>query len=353
MMQMLKMTGYLSDKLKVLSFVSIVSVIYSHMYYTEVSGMTIMQSLQEFVGGSLGRIAVPLFYTISGYLYFLKTDNGLQSIYQKMKKRVRTLFVPYMIANTLTFIFYVLLNCCTRVSPTLDNIINFKILDSLASGNIFFVFKLIFWDPIAFQLWFLRDLMIFVLLSPVVYLWLRQTVKSNLKVGITLVLFAVAAYYNYHISWVIVGGLFAMSDKMSIIDYKYKGNKLVAISLMFLVLVLCVLNIMTSIPNISNVIPFIGVPAVWILYDVIVNGRLLCNRKLMSLLCKFTFFIYLVHEPLLNIFKKIPLLFGKNEINFIVSYLVTPWIFIAFALALGLFLKKYFNKIYSVYTGGR
>lgn len=42
--------------------------------------------LQFIISGMVGRIAVPLFYIISGYLFFLNVPQGMQSIYKKYIK---------------------------------------------------------------------------------------------------------------------------------------------------------------------------------------------------------------------------------------------------------------------------
>ena len=83
------MTQYLSDKLRVLSLISIILVLYIHsgFHADEIEGMVMNDRVQEFVSGMMGRCAVPLFYVISGYLFFLKVPEGMKSIYGKMRKR--------------------------------------------------------------------------------------------------------------------------------------------------------------------------------------------------------------------------------------------------------------------------
>ncbi len=70
------MTKFLSDKFKVLSFISIILVLYIHSgfhdYPNEIQGMVFNTNLQNFISGMIGRCAVPLFYAISGYLFFLQ-----------------------------------------------------------------------------------------------------------------------------------------------------------------------------------------------------------------------------------------------------------------------------------------
>lgn len=79
------MTQYLSDKLKVLSFISIMLVLYIHSDFKEqdILGMFWNNKIQVIISEMIGRCAVPLFYIISGFLFFLNVPNGLNSIYKK------------------------------------------------------------------------------------------------------------------------------------------------------------------------------------------------------------------------------------------------------------------------------
>ena len=170
------MTPYLSDKLKVLSFFSIILVLYIHSGFhdipNEIQGMPFNHYLQESISGMLGRCAVPLFYAISGYLFFLNTDKGISAIWKKMKKRVRTLLIPFIIAALYFPIFLLSL----ELLPFTKNFINsssafsenlqlpiIEIISSLfyaASGET---------TPWAFHLWFLRDLIIIIAISPLLF----------------------------------------------------------------------------------------------------------------------------------------------------------------------------------------
>jgi hypothetical protein len=91
------------------------------------------------------------------------------------------------------------------------------------------------------------------------------------------------------------------------------------------------------------------------MYGVIVpQSFFLSSHKWLAKVCGFTFFIYLFHEPTLNIVRKlIVFVLGKNETGYLVSYLISPWIFVLFAVIVGMALKKYVPKIYSIAVGGR
>lgn len=85
------MTPFLSQKIKLLSLISIILVLYIHSgfhdYPNEIQGMPFNFKLQDFISGKIGRCAVPLFYAISGYLFFLNLNNK-NILWAKIKKRI-------------------------------------------------------------------------------------------------------------------------------------------------------------------------------------------------------------------------------------------------------------------------
>lgn len=114
---------------------------------------------------------VPLFFFFSGYLFFC-TKNGTncftsRDYFSKLRKRVRTLLVPYIFWNIAVLALFAILH---RFTPGLinaenHNVYNYSCMEFIRS----------FWNypndmPINYPFWFLRDLMIMILISPIVYL---------------------------------------------------------------------------------------------------------------------------------------------------------------------------------------
>jgi surface polysaccharide O-acyltransferase-like enzyme len=72
------MTKKLVNKLKVVSFISIVLVIFIHSYninYSEIQEESLILRFNFFtqflISQGISRIAVPIFFAISGYLFFV------------------------------------------------------------------------------------------------------------------------------------------------------------------------------------------------------------------------------------------------------------------------------------------
>ena len=92
-----------SNKIKILSFCSIIFVVWMHAYYLESERWPIIYFAQKFVA-LFADFAVPLFFIISGFLFFTnfnKVGGTANFFISKIKKRMRTLILPYVIWCTL------------------------------------------------------------------------------------------------------------------------------------------------------------------------------------------------------------------------------------------------------------
>ncbi|WP_454879211.1 acyltransferase family protein [Sphingobacterium detergens] len=123
---------------------------------------------------------VPLFFFISGFLFFYKTAGFSREIYlQKLKNRIRSLLVPYIFWNLLIILLLMLAQTFlsgSLVSGRNKLITDYNLLDWLWS----------FWDtshvnpltkktlPINSPFWFIRDLMVVVLFSPLIYILIKK-----------------------------------------------------------------------------------------------------------------------------------------------------------------------------------
>lgn len=349
------MTQYLSEKLKVLSFAAIILVLYIHSGFhdtsNEIQGMTFNHYLQESISDMLGRCAVPLFYAISGYLFFLNTDKGISAIGRKMKKRIKTLLVPFVIAALFFPVFYLLM----EQLPFTNSYINGeKAFSKNLQLPVAEIFASLFWhvpggtSPWAFHLWFLRDLILIVAISPLLY-YVRKAIGGSV---LTLVLFLLSFFQFevvpvYALFWFMAGDAFLV--KLDKVNTYW-------IPVMFIVLSISELAY-PGLPWKQVRIPIIalGIISIWNLYNRIVPITFeLKKHKWLAIACQFTFFIYLFHEPTLNIVRKLlVVLLGHSSLGFATNYLVSPWIFSCLFIIVGYYFKKYLPRIYAICVGGR
>lgn len=351
------MTAYLSKKIRILSAISILMVLYIHMYYTEGSEMPALRIVEDSIGQGLCLIAVPLFYMISGYLFFLKC-HGLKSIPGKLRKRVRTLLLPYLIANILTFAFYVALNLLIWTIPSLGDVVNFRVLDNAIEAGTWDTLYLIFINPpIAFQLWFVRDLMVAMICSPLLYIIIKWSVTAKWRTillsGILLIFLSVPSKVPFLSAfiWFTAGGMVTIGAYQ--LENTIPKSSVYILSIIYLFIPI-VIQFFSLDPLIAHYIPIVGIPALWGIYDLIAKRHVSStDNRLTLIFSSYTFFVYLCHEPLLNIFKKLPLLVSRDETTFIISYILIPIIFYIFACGLAKLLKAFYPNIYYIYTGGR
>lgn len=202
-----------------LRFPLIILVVYIHYYGdsiasstgTDTIGIQFYDSLRNMMCHVVSRSAVPIFFLISGYYFFYGKAFTLEAYKQKIKKRVRTLLVPYILWNTLLILVTLARKIAAvmlkgkPLSSITDYFSQHGWLDMYWScnslgthtdwlGNVIHPSG---WAPILVPMWFLRSLIIVSLLSPLIY-WF---IKKCGKVYLTVLLFA----YLSHI-WIYVPG---------------------------------------------------------------------------------------------------------------------------------------------------
>ena len=137
----------------------------------------------------LPRISVPLFFVISGFLFFYNCDFNSDSYLRKIKTRVRTLLVPYLLWNIIA-IDFVICRCTVLKEPYEINISLGRILNTFfnnGNNNGIIIQQLTtvkeMPEPICGVLWYVREIMLMALITPVIY-WLIK--KCRLWVVIAL-----------------------------------------------------------------------------------------------------------------------------------------------------------------------
>ena len=134
----------------------------------------------EMVSNVLARISVPLFYVVSGYLFFHSGGEfGRDAYMAKLRRRFHSLFIPYVVWNLLavawlTFHILLMSHIGSGDSAGIDFRFSFaRLLNTLTYSNSANGFIVHLDDvghgalsvfPADVPLWFVRDLMIIVLI---------------------------------------------------------------------------------------------------------------------------------------------------------------------------------------------
>lgn len=350
------------EKIKAVSFIVGIMVIYVHSYNIRLYNDTIFFPIdyasifniytQEFISGTLTRIASPIFFIISGFLLF-KEDNFSKSIYlRKVKNRFYTLFIPYFFWSfTYIAIYFILQN-----SPFISQF--FK-------GNIFKDYTFlelmyhIFIDVFNYPLWFIRDLMYMVLISPLFYLFIKYLHKPTLFILLILWFARINDTNNFEFfksksMLFFAFGIYLAIHNRDILNKKIPKSIAYLILLVYLSILLLKTYFITfdikfdvAISLMHNLSIILGIVLFWNLLNFI-------NKTPFLKLSRYSFIFYVFHEPMLFFIKKGSyLLLGQTVHVSFTIYFLAP-ILVMFILVLFIHIMlKFFPTFYYITTGGR
>ena len=354
------MTSYLSQKIKRVSFLSIIMVVVLHCYNLDNKqngiilhfGKDYNWVIQNFFSYGITRVAVPMFFIISGYLFFLGFTNQKGVLVEKIKKRIKTIVIPYFFWTIFGVLLYFIMQSIPRLLPFFNKklVINYTFSDW---------FNAVFVELVPYQLWFLRDLIVMVLLSwlifflikkfkfllPVVSFWSWFFNQNTVFLSSESILFfslgaSIALYYPEFLE--------KTSTKKYLFFLSWMGLVTFKIALLYF------FKEEKTIINLTHKTSIIlGLLAFWYIYDTLYPKTKRFFLK-WDKIFEYSFFIYVFHEPLLTIIKKTLFLFlGKKVLSYFIIYCLSPFITISICLITGFVLKKYFKKGYEFSTGNR
>ncbi len=304
----------------------------------------------------VARMAVPLFFLFSGYLFFRHTDTFTFDCYKsKLVKRSRTLLVPYLFWNAAILFFYFVVQQAGLSSGRYKPIIDYAPTEWL----------LAFWNmptadgstsaPIDYPLWFLRDLMVIVLLSPIVHAVVK---RLHLYVLVPVVLLwicncetGIQGLSTTVICFFSLGAYFALRRQ----HFVRIMQRLLPVALP-LYIVMAIVELFSTgssyVTYLHNTGILVGIVAlVGLTARRLEQGRWKIRRRLSDS----SFFLFAYHAIPLSLLIKIclNLLHPHTEAALIALYFIIPAIIVAAGVALYALLKKYLPTITALITGGR
>ena len=101
-------------------------------------------------------------FIISGYLFFLKFEGSISGFINQYRKRFRSLVVPYFLWSTWSLLYFFILQLFPQARPFFYN-------DLVVNYSFATFFDKVVIHPNAYQLWYVRDLIIMVVFSPLIY----------------------------------------------------------------------------------------------------------------------------------------------------------------------------------------
>ena len=301
------------DVISALRLPLIVLVTYAHSYGRVAEGYSLIGSgwdsyeiLKIAMNQTLVKVAMPTFFVMSGYLFFANVEKFNKEIYQqKLWRRIKTLLIPYIIWNLL-------------MAAKLK------------------VFSLsIFWTPANMPLWFLRDLMIVSLLTPIIYIGVR-------KLGYWLFVLLLPIYLTgiwaiqpglnpYAICFFTLGAFLSIRE-MNLIDTCLKLEK----SAYTLTIVLALVMIL-SYPSVAYSLLLLCFRVVSVMAAFCLAYRIFSrtDKRIPKTVCDASYFIFLAHYVFF--FSLIDdtffSLFGMSTPSLCIHYLLCPLLKVAIFIA--------------------
>lgn len=287
------------------------------------------------------NLAVPTFFLISSFLFYRNFTINLY--FKKIKSRFRSLFIPYIIWNTFYCIAFIL---CNQL-PFLEGKFNSYVVFDLKTNLIGIIMS--DYTP----LWFVRDLMIFVIFSPAIYYLMKNKIIGALSIIALFILNAcIALPYEHMLYWTPIyftGAYISIHYYKKVMTSQFISRKLLAFIIILFTVYIIALNLCKS-PFLLFSYRFISPICFWILIDYIFNYKSIQIKPFFH----YAFFIYANHFFLLTGLQKVWfMLFPKNEYTFAFAYFGIALITIIVLIYVAFFIQKRFNKAYYTLTGGR
>lgn len=351
-----------SERLSVLRFPLIVGVVFIHAYSTEVgfsngavgtidSGY-LVGFMRDLISQGLARLAVPLFFLLSGYFFFLNFYPSVENYIKKIKSRTNSLLIPFLFWNILTLLLIALAQYLPATqsffSGKNEPIITFGIYEYI--NAIFGIDR----SPISYQFWFIRDLMVMVLFTPVISLILNKIPRLFLLVILVLWFFnfwpiyipSVAAFLFFY------SGAYFAHRKVSMFTLDRFG-----ILLMLSYSCVLLIDTFTKGDMVNSYIHNIGILLGIASMLFATRGIVGVNRAKRYLLWagNCSFFVFAVHEPLLTVVKKVSykILVPSSDVAILLLYFLIPTIVIFTSIFLYMGMRNITPKFLSLVCGGR
>ncbi len=332
----------------------------------------------SFFSEVLPRIGVPLFFLISGFLFFYRKEFNGAVYKQKLHTRVSTLILPFFLWNIIAFLIQ-----ASHKLPFLSSIFPnaYKMSFLFTPERIFNTFFANFKNegiivtpavedtmaevsknpfPLDVPMWYVRDLIVMVILAPVIYWLIKKGGKwfvillgviwyfikpMFLPNGGYPVLFFTAAFF-------FSAGAYFSINRASFVDVMRKANWFPP-----LYLLIAAIDTYTKKSDYNIYIHEAGI-IVGVISAVIVTSYLIEQGKVKvnMTLANCSFFVFALHTLIMSDIGKV--LFTvfhlpDNTYSMLFMYFVVPTITTLLCVTIYIFLKRFLPDVRKILTGGR
>jgi surface polysaccharide O-acyltransferase-like enzyme len=320
-------------------------------------GESIYYVITKLISHDIGSIAVPCFFLISGFYFFYKNDDWSFCFYkEQLRKRTKTLLIPYLIWNLLYIIVclfknYIVYHFGGKYDDAYFVIQKNSWIDlmwAIPDG----------YYPYNFPLWYLRDLMCMILLSPIfyfifkyakVYALILLTIVYLLGIEIPFAGLSSTAilYFGFGIFFGLKKNLLSVIDK-----FGRAANYLFFV--LFIVVVCLRFQGYIYIDYFVRPLVILGVISAINLVDLVATNNKIYN--ILAYLSETVFFIYALHAIYVvnwvrGLFSRLPI--SNNWCGLILSYFLIVLVCISICISIFYILRRVCPRVLSLSIGGR
>lgn len=349
-----------SSRIEILRFPLIVGVVFIHNYAAVVAqyeasiGLprngTLVEFVRFFVSEGLAQISVPLFFMISGYLFF-RGGWSWTTYAGKLKRRLHTLLIPFLFWNLLALAVLAIAQSLPQTSM-LAYSTRFSPVKSFSCFDYFnALFGLTVHYPISAQFWFIRDLMALIVLAPVINFFLA----GRLALPFISVIGCLWIFPVWPLVWpsVLATSFFCFGAYLARPGIN-TGN-LERFGEWICVIFFCFLLLNSALPGDRSYLPKLviafGAPSIWWLAGLAARAPRI--RSTLIGLSSASFFVYAAHLPSLTIIDRslYKLLAPAHGATVLALFFLIPISLIAFLLLVHRCLLKIMPSFLGFITG--
>lgn len=341
--------------MSVIFFICSIMVVGIHSYNaTGLPVSDITSCIEGFFCHGLFIAAVPIFFYLSGYLFFRNMESAID-VFKKMRTRVKSVLMPFLAWSSFYFLFYFLVSSAFGIQLDVPIV--------LTPLNIL---KYIVFYRYSFVLWYMFQLVIYILLAPIIFLILKKR-SVALSTFIVVTLFSIFIkdsigveifsneirplfqfdFFCYYLAGCVSVKFTSEINKLK--DYLLKNKKLSIVLTTILLIIFSFLDWLVCDGIIQVFYARIFVPIVAILLFVLVG---LIYQKIPYPKQVSTMIVYGIHSIMGRVTSAL-LLHISPYVPVLVLFVITMAICSVLSCLFAYILKRFFKPIYFVLSGGR
>lgn len=300
----------------------------------------------EVLNAHVDFVAVPLFFAISGFLFLRKFELSVPAYGEMLRKKLLSLLVPYLLFNIGLALWFYFVGSIEMMGSWGFLKQQGVVTKVLGLGT----------TPINYPLWFLRDLLVVFVLSPVLLLFFKEAPGVGLVTLFCLWVGINPSPYSYYGDFFMfyLGGYLARTRfPLAGVSWWQQWGTLAFAVLTAVLTAHTALGITDDHARLflfkCNLI--LGLACFWRISAI----PFVRDSRLLHRLSLYSFFIYLAHEPTVSILQTRLLSVWKpvGDVQQIAFYWLSGLTVIFLLWGLGELLSRTVPLVYAVATGSR